>query len=399
MKKTNTRILLLLLAGFYAMPTVAQEMEQEPKLVQTETKEPKDFKGLSGITKNVIIGYAYSDFIYDPHSEIKTNFTRVGFSPTMVWMLGEKLFFESQVEFYTDSGNINTKIEYLKLSYIINKYMTVGMGKMLTPFGLYTERIEAPFIEKLPNAPLGLRQMDGVPNIGPISPEMGVDLRGGFYVGDSKMNYVLYVSNGAKLNDGLSETHLAGTLNYENFFDNNSNKSFGGRIGYLPLSNSSLEIGGSWSYSEVGDVKTAYEHLMSKAYSFDVTYHKTYPALKSMIDFKGQVNFLEVDKANYFDEKGDVYSFENRSNIYYVRLSLRPALVHNKYMKRFEFIGRYSVADFANDALWGGYAQRTDLGISYWLSLRIGLRIAYEKGDGLHGVSTEAILVRFVTGF
>jgi hypothetical protein len=389
MKKMNTNIWVLILTVFFTLPVLAQE----------EHKESNHVKGLSGVTKNVIIGYAYADFIYTPNSSIKTNFTRVGFSPTMVWMLGDKLFFESQVEFYTDSGNINTKIEYLKLSYLVNKYMTVGMGKILTPFGLYTERIEAPFIEKMPNAPLGLKHMEGVPNIGPICPEMGVDVRGGFYVGDGKMNYVVYVSNGAKLNDGSEEAHLAGSLNYENFFDNNSNKSIGGRIGYLPLSNSSLEIGGSWSFCEVGDVKTEYEHLTSKAYSFDVTFHQTYPAIKSMVDFKGQVNYLDVDKAEYLDEHGEKYTFENKSNLYYLRFSVRPALVHNKYIKRIELIGRYSVADFAKDALWGGHYQRTDVGLSYWLSLRTGLRIAYEKGSFGHGAQEEAVLVRFVTGF
>jgi hypothetical protein len=213
------------------------------------------------------------------------------------------------------------------------------------------------------------------------------------------MNYVVYISNGAKLNDGSKEAHLAGSLNYENFFDNNSNKSIGGRIGYLPLSNSSLEIGGSWSYCEVGDVKTAYEHLISKAYSFDVTFHQTYPAIKSMVDFKGQINFLEVDKAEYLDEHGEKYTFENKSDLYYLRFSVRPALVHNKYIKRMELIGRYSVADFAKEALWGGHQQRTDIGLSYWLSLRTGLRIAYEKGNFGHGKTEEAVLVRFVTGF
>lgn len=390
MKKNNTKLFISILFGLITFQLVAQE---EPH------KESNHVKGLSGVTKNVIIGYAYSDFIYTPNSTVKTNFTRVGFSPTMVWMLGDKLFFESQVEFYTDSGNINTKIEYLKLSHIINKYMTVGMGKILTPFGLYTERIEAPFIEKMPNAPLGLKHMEGVPNIGPICPEMGVDLRGGFYVGNGKMNYVLYVSNGAILNDGSEEAHLAGSLNYENFFDNNSNKSFGGRIGYLPLSNSSLEIGGSWNLCEVGNDKSAYEHLKSKAYSFDITFHQTYRPIKSMVDFKGQINFLHVDKANYLDEDGNVYSFENKSNVYYLRFSVRPALLHNKYLKRMELIGRYSVADYAKEALWGGESKRTDLGLSYWLSLRTGLRIAYEKGNFGHGTSEEAVLVRFVTGF
>lgn len=369
---------------------------------QHNTNTPKqnsEFHGLSGVTKNVIIGYAYSDFIISPNSDIKTNFTRVGFSPTMIWQLGDKLFFESQVEFYTDSGNVNTRVEYAKLSVIVNKYMTLGMGKILTPFGLYTERIEAPFIEKLPNAPLFFKHYENSPNIGPICPEMGLDLRGGFQIGDAKMNYVLYVSNGAKLIDGKKETHLAGALNYENFFDNNSNKAFGGRIGYLPLSNSTLELGGSWNFCKPGDVNSIYSNVHAKAYSLDITYHKTMKPIKSMIDFKAQINFLNIDKASYINEGGETYEFNNHSQIYYLRFSLRPTQLHNKYLRRTELIARYNSAQLAHNALWGGNYQRVDVGLSYWMSLRTGLRIAFEKGEEAHGVKTEAILVRFVTGF
>lgn len=392
MLKKVTYVLAMLFPALACNSAFGQHQAHEPKL-------NSEFHGLSGVTKNVIIGYAYSDFIISPNSDVKTNFTRVGFSPTMIWQLGDKLFFESQVEFYTDSGNVNTRVEYAKLSFIVNKYMTIGMGKILTPFGLYTERIEAPFIEKLPNAPLLFKYHEGAPNIGPICPEMGLDVRGGFQVGDAKMNYVLYVSNGAKLIDGTKEAHLAGALNYENFFDNNSNKAFGGRIGYLPLSNSTLEIGGSWNISKPGDVKSVYQNMQAKAYSFDVTYHKTIKPIRSMVDFKAQVNFLTLDKASFLNEAGESYAFENNSHIYYLRFSLRPTQLRNKYIRRTELIARYNAANLAHDALWGGEFHRIDIGLSYWLSLRTGLRIAYEKGEEGHGVKTEAILVRFVTGF
>ncbi len=118
-----------------------------------------------------------------------------------------------------------------------------------------------------------------------------------------------------------------------------------------------------------------------------------------MIDVKGQVNFLQVDKADYLDEHGEKYTFENNSNIYYARFSIRPALVHNKYLKKVEAIVRYSVADLAKEALWGGYYFRTDIGLSYWFSLRTGLRIAYESGHHKDGITEDAILIRFVTGF
>ena len=389
MKYNNRIFSMLLLLGFFSSSVSAQE----------ETKKTADVPGLSGITKNVIIGYAYSDFIISPKSDVKSNFTRVGYSPTMIWKLGDKLFFESQVEFYTDSGRIQTQVEYAKLSYLINKYMAIGMGKLMTPFGTYSERLEVSFIERMPNAPLYFRPMEGMPNICPIGSEMGIDLRGGFQVGDAKMNYVVYCTNGAKLNDGKLEPRLAGAMAYENFFDNNSNKAVGGRVGFLPLSNSSLEFGVSANYSKAGDVKTAYQNVGANAYAVDVSYHKSIPAIKSLVNLKAQLNYLKVDNASYLNEEGLAYTFDNSSYIYYVRFSVRPALLKNKYLKRIEILGRYNYANLAKDAYWGGITKRTDLGVSYWLSLRTGLRVAYEATQFPDGTKSDAVLVRFVTGF
>lgn len=369
-------------------------------LTAQENEKPRpDLPGLSGVTKNVIIGYAYSDFAISPGSEVKSNFTRIGFSPTMIWKLGNQLFFESQVEFFADSGSVIARLEYSKLSFMVNKYITIGMGKMLTPFGVYTERMEVSFIERMPNAPLGFKHIEGVPNIGPMGAEMGVDVRGGFQVGDAKMNYILYVSNGPFLNDGLAEPELGGAIDYENFFDNNSNKAVGGRIGFLPLSNSSLELGASFSTAKVGNEKSVYRDLRANAYAGDISYHKTYPAIRSQINLKGQINILAVDKAYYPNEFGALHTFDNTSDIWYLRFSVRPGLVKNHFLKHLEFLLRYNENNLAQHAEWGGTNSRLDLGVAYWLSVRTGLRLAYEKTNLHNGNNFETILMRFVTGF
>lgn len=390
-QRFRNRIKLYALFILCAVSPALQAQEEQRKTVNTH--------GHSVATKSVIIGYAYSDFCISPGSDVKTNFTRIGFSPTMIWKLTDKLFFESQVEFNTDSGHITTVVEYAKLSYIYNKYITIGMGKILTPFGTYTERFEAPFIERLPNTPLGFRHLEESPNIGPVGSEMGVDVRGGFQVGNSKMNYDIYVTNGARLNDGSHEPKLAGAIEYENFFDNNTNKAIGCRVGYLPFSNSSLEIGGSFNYSKAGDAKSVYEDVLASAYSADISYQKAIIPMKTLLNIKGQINQLYVDKANYLDELGTAYTFDNSSNIYYVRVSLRPALIKNKYLKKVEILGRYNSANFAKHALWGGITTRNDIGLAYWLSVSTGLRIAYESTHYADGTTGEMYLVRFVTGF
>ena len=153
------------------------------------------------------------------------------------------------------------------------------------------------------------------------------------------------------------------------------------------------------NYSKVGDAKSVYENVAAKAYSFDISYHRSLVPLKIVVNFKSQLNYLAVDKADYIDETGAAYSFENNSYMYYGRLSVRPGFVKNKLLKRLEFLYRYNYANYAKDALWGGVTKRNDIGISYWLSLRTGLRIAYEATETTGKEMDDAILVRFVTGF
>lgn len=393
----KSRIRHFFLTGFIALGMVSGSYYK--LFAQEEQRKTHAVPGLSGITKNVIIGYAYSDFIYAPNNEIKANFSRTGFSPTMIWKLGDHLFFESQVEFFTDSNLIITQVEYAKLSYILTPYITIGMGKILTPFGMYTERFEAPFIERMPNAPLGFRHVEGSPNIGPVGSEMGVDIRGGFQVGDGKMNYVVYISNGPMLNDGNIEKELAGSLDYENFYDNNNNKAVGGRIGILPLSNSSLEIGFSGCTARAGDIRNGYKYIEANAAAVDFSWHRPVHSLRSLINFKGQLNYQEVDHAYYLDDTGTPYGFDNSSSIYYLRGSIRPAFLKNKLLRNTEFLLRYNGMHLAEHAHWGGKTTRFDFGVSYWLSLRTGFRFAYEVTESEHHGNDEAFLVRFVTGF
>src|ERR1035437_7990053 len=130
----------------------------------------------------------------------KTTFNDFGFSPMFLWKLSDKLFFESEIEIKNDGTADNSAafdLEFAKLSYRLNKYMIFGAGKMLSPFGAYNERWEPNHIERFPNAPLrpddGLLPDDTHLLWGAV---MGVDVRGGIPLGNAKMNYSLYLSNG-----------------------------------------------------------------------------------------------------------------------------------------------------------------------------------------------------------
>ena len=69
-----------------------------------------------------------------------------------------------------------------------------------------------------------------------------------------KWNYDIAVSNGHQL---LPD----GTIQNAGLTDNNRSKTFSGRIGWLPLSNSSVELGASYMEGKVGDIGTIYENV------------------------------------------------------------------------------------------------------------------------------------------
>ncbi len=386
--------------------------------IQTE----KNMKMVSGATKGLVTGSVNVDMSLNPGETVRSNFNGLGFSPIFLWKISNKILFESEVDFFYDAGQPGYEIMYAKLSYVLNKYMAIGAGEMLTPFSAYIERLHPVFVEKFPNTPLYMHGMEGMPAIGPNHAEMGVDLRGGIPLGSAKMNYVLYISNGPILNDGTTtatarvahgatmpmptgepnDPMMAGSVTYENNFDNNSNKAVGFRFGFLPFSNSSFEIGAAGNYGVAGNPGTAYENVKAAANAFDISYIKTIKPLKSIFNITGQYNMLTVDKANYtmmMDSTLMTYSFDNTSSVYYAQLSIRPALSKNKFLQNLEVAGRYSTAAFPTGALWGGTTTRLDLGICYWLSWRTGLRIAYELQTNPDNHKTEEILFRFSSGF
>lgn len=379
---------------------------------QDSTQAEKNQQILSAIpgnTKMVLTGVAWFGFqanLNDPSkTTVKNSFNNYGFSPMFLWKLSDKMFFESEIEI----NNGAMELEYAKLSYQLNKYMTIGAGRMLTPFGAYGERWEPVHIERFPNAHLRpndeLLPDDSHLYWGAI---MGVDVRGGIPLGSAKMNYSLYISNGPLLSKDANG-NPTGVIQYENLLDeNNNNKEVGGRIGFLPFSNSSLEIGFSLKHGIAGDQgNSVYGKTAATAYAVDLSYVKSIDAIKSTINFRGQFNSLKVDKANYYLTDSTTYTFDNSMKNYFAQFSIRPSMAQSKFLKKTELLLRYNSLTSPKDALWGakdqngngGTITRTDIGLCYWLSWKTGLRLAYETTSMPDGTHENEFLTSFVYGF
>jgi hypothetical protein len=270
---------------------------------------------------------------------------------------------------------------------------------MLTPFGAYGERWEPVHIERFPNSPL-LPDDNFLPDDTHLywGAIMGVDVRGGIPLGSAKMNYSLYISNGPLLSKD-ENGNPTGVIQYENLLDeNNNNKEIGGRIGILPFSNSSLEIGFSEKHGIAGDRGDAvYGKTGATAYAVDLSYVKSIDAIKSTINIRGQFNSLMVDKANYYLTDSTTYTFDNSLQNYYVQFSIRPAMAQSKCLKKTELLFRYNSLTLPKDAVWGikdingngGTVSRMD----------IGLRMAYESTSFPDGTKGNEFLASIVYGF
>lgn len=323
--------------------------------------------------------------------------------PIIHYQVSDRLHLIGELEFDLRDEHSDVKLEYAQIDFLLNDYVTMTMGKFLVPFNAFSERIHPAWINKLPSPPpiYGHHGMGG--GIVPILSDTGFQFRGGFRLPwsiderGSRLNYAFYAVNGPSMghhdetdekleelaefleDEGviLAADDLLDALGIEepeaepafgeNFRDNNRNKSLGGRIGFLPIP--SLEFGASMlggRYDDEGD-------LSFRLQGVDAAYRR------GPFDLRGEFLTLSFDN----DSGGT-----ERKNGFYVQAaySLRDlayglGLSSQSPIARTEFVARYGAVDDGQDF------RETTLGLDYWLTPSVPLKIAYsfrdEEGDEL----------------
>ena len=156
-------------------------------------------------------------------------------TPLLLVPIGRRWLFESRATFESDlvqvpgqsgfHGTVEKEVEYAQLDFIANPYMTVTVGRFLTPFGIFNERLYPVWIRNLQSDPLILPI-----GIGPSNASTGAMVRGGFKAHPKfNINYAAYFSALSTVNK-LDSARFAG-----------------GRAGiFAPAAR--LEIGGSFQH-------------------------------------------------------------------------------------------------------------------------------------------------------
>ncbi len=322
-------------------------------------KTTNNLNGVSTVTKTNSLGDA-------DHYE---------FSPMFLWRHGKKILMEFEPSFSNNGLGVN----WADISYFAAPNLIIRAGYLVLPFGSYSKRLAAGWINKLATDPMGIAHMTPT--------DYAIEVEGGLPVGNMKMNYDFALSNGNQL---LPD----GTLTSGNITDNNTNKTFTGRLGILPFSNSSLELGVSGMFGKVGDVGSAFNNAMGNMYAFDLNFVKKVNPI--LVNIKAQYNIADISKEGYVSplDSTQTYTFNNHTTAGFAQCALRPVIGSN-FLKSLELAGRYTSYNTPANSTMGSDQHSVSIGLNYWLSWRTVFKITYES---VKGNSTASKLLNAYTG-
>lgn len=310
------------------------------------TKTTNTIGGISTISKTNSLGDA-------DHYE---------FSPMFLWRHGSKLLMEFEPSFSNNGLGVN----WADISYFAAPNLIIRAGYLVLPFGTYSKRLAAGWIDKLATDPMGIADMTPA--------DYGVEVEGGLPLGSMKMNYDIALSNGNQLMED-------GTLTAGNIVDNNTNKTITARLGLLPFSNSCLELGVSGMFGKVGNPGTASQNARGNMYAFDLNYVKTFAPV--LLNVKAQYNIQDISNVNYVNplDATQTYTFNNHSTSAFAQCSVRPTGVNN-FLHDFELAGRYTTYNTPANSTWGNDQHSFSIGLNYWLNWRSVVKLNYETYTG-----------------
>lgn len=283
-------------------------------------------------------------------------------TPLVLVPIGQRWVFETRATFETDlvqepgrsgyhGGPVQKEVEYAQLDFIANPYLTVTVGRFLTPFGIFNERLYPVWIRNLQSDPLILPI-----GIGPSNASTGAMLRGGFKAHPKfNVNYTAYFS-------ALSTVTPVDSARFA-----------GGRAGiFVPAAR--LEVGGSFQHG--------LQDARSNAFGFHAIWQP--PALP--LDLRSEYA-RSIQGSGYWAEAA-------------FRLSQVP--FHQNEFRRTQVVARmqeYFVGKNSADALLPVNTKLFEFGLNYYFidGLKASSNFGREfSAQGNANIWTMALTYRFL---
>ncbi len=304
------------------------------------------------------------------------------FTPDFLLKLNDWILLEAEIGIGGD-GSVSAG-SFAQADFFLTDWLMLTAGRFVAPIGFYNERLNTPWINKLPA---------DVPGAGPLLWQqvlppfslLGLQAQGAFYLGCSplKLEYQAYVSNGLNLAPAVpgapTLSELANLQNMEDTFSfNTDSKAVGGRLG-LWWPEMGLE-GGVSGYYNARYVGGPYPDALS-LFAIDFNYHY------GNWDVRAEYGAVNQEASSF--GRAPI-----RREGFYGQIAYRPWDCSNKYLQRVEGVYRYSYVTFpgidANELDLTTFGtpmdapvrrQQNEVGINYYFYPRMVLKLAYQIND------------------
>ena len=350
------------------------------------------------------LAFGYSKILGDPataangagRSPTPGGFYFGEFTPDFLLKLNDWIFLEAEVS-VGPNGGVSAGA-FAQADFFVNDWLTIIAGRFVAPIGFYNERLNNPWVNKLPADAPGSGPLLWQQVLPPFS-LLGVQATGSFYLGCSpiKMEYAAYVSNGLNVTPATAGAptidELANLENMENTFNIVTNeKAVGGRLGFW-WPEAGLETGVSAMYN--GDyIAGGVEDVMS-LWAVDFNYRK------GNWDVRAEYGMTFQQTQGFVNSVNSLPLSDITRQGFHGQIAYRPRDSHNKYLQNVELIYRYGYVNFTGidpttlDLTMGSYAtpvdvpvrrQQNEIGIDYYFYPRMVLKCAYQINDepGFH---------------
>jgi len=304
------------------------------------------------------------------------------FSPDFFVKLNDWILLEAEIGIGSGGAVSNT---FLQADFIAADWLTIIGGKFVAPIGFYNERLNNPWINKLPGDAGGSAPLPWL-QVLPATQILGLQARGSFYLGKSpfKLEYAGYFGNGLNFTPAPTDPGGIPTLNelsnLEGMTSTDVNVTgslaFGGRLG-LWYPEAGLEIGLSGLYN--GPYVAGFTDSLA-LWAADVNYHKG--------DWDVRAEYgMTHQQTQGFLPVGII-----RQGVW-AQIAYRPRDLEARFLRNTEFVYRFGYNDFAGidptkfDPATLPFGTPVDepvqrfqheFGINYYFYPRMVLKFAYQ---------------------